>query len=95
MQPGDIPADEAIAAAMLRLASKRAPRTVCPSEVARALAADSRWRALMPRVRATAGRLVAEGRIVATQRGAVVDPVAARGPIRLRAAGDGNPPTGR
>jgi hypothetical protein len=37
----------------------------------------------MGEVRDVAARLLAEGRIVATQKGQPVDPVSARGPIRL------------
>lgn len=55
--------------------------TACPSEVARALAAD--WRPLMPLVREAAAEMAAEGLVIATQRGEPVDAVAARGPIRL------------
>ncbi|MEO1704347.1 MAG: DUF3253 domain-containing protein, partial [Pseudomonadota bacterium] len=69
--------DREIRAALLSLATARAPKTFCPSEVARALADD--WRPLMPRVRELAR---AEG-LIATQRGAPVDAVTARGPIRL------------
>jgi len=67
---------------LLDLAHRRgAGKTFCPSEAARALGDD--WRARMDDVRSAAGQLVAEGRIVATQKGAPVDPVTARGPIRL------------
>lgn len=71
-----------IAAEILRRAEVRGPgRTLCPSEVARALAGE--WRPLMPAVRAEAARLAAAGRLAVTQRGAAVDPLTARGPIRL------------
>ncbi|MGS4945305.1 DUF3253 domain-containing protein [Meridianimarinicoccus sp. RP-17] len=71
-----------ISAVLMDLAHRRgAGRTFCPSEAARALAAD--WRPLMHPVRAEAARLAAQGRLVATQKGQPVDPVAARGPIRL------------
>jgi hypothetical protein len=73
--------DQAIAAAILEAVEARAPKTVCPSEPARALAND--WRPLMPRVRAVAGRLAREGRVVATRKGTPVDPETAGGPIRL------------
>lgn len=63
------------------LAHRRgAGASFCPSEAARALSDD--WRTLMPDVRRVAAGLP----LVATQKGAVVDPVAARGPIRLRLA---------
>jgi hypothetical protein len=77
------PSDEAIRAAILTLALARgAGRSLCPSEPARALAAD--WRAVMPEVRRVAAAMAAAGEIVATQRGTVVDAARARGPIRLR-----------
>lgn len=76
--------EDQIAAAILRAVAARAPgKTVCPSQPARALAED--WRPLMPRVRAVAGRLVREGRLVATRKGEPVDPEAPGGPIRLAA----------
>jgi hypothetical protein len=74
--------DSDIAGVLMDLARRRgAGKTFCPSEAARALGGD--WRARMPDMRAEAARLVADGRLVATQKGAPVDPVAARGSIRL------------
>lgn len=74
--------DRAIAETLLDLAHRRGVgRTFCPSEAARALSED--WRDLMPEVRRVAARLRAEGRLQALQKGAPVDPEAARGPIRL------------
>lgn len=74
-----MPTNDEIAAALMELASQRgADKSFCPSEVARALAED--WRPLMPRVRQVASGLP----LVATQRGAPVDTLTARGPIRLR-----------
>lgn len=71
-----------IADALLDLAHRRGVgKTFCPSEAARVLGDD--WRARMGDVRVAAALLVAEGRLVATQKGAPVDPVTARGPIRL------------
>jgi hypothetical protein len=60
-------------------------KTICPSEVARAVDPVS-WRERMPAVRAAAARLVESGVIVALQRGRLVDPLEARGPIRLAQA---------
>ena len=74
--------DSAIVDSIRDFTSRRAPRTVCPSEVARALSPDN-WRPLMPRIREVAARLAEDGEIVATQRGVVVDAVDAHGPIRL------------
>ncbi|WP_240783996.1 MULTISPECIES: DUF3253 domain-containing protein [Tabrizicola] len=71
---------ERIRAVILDLALARGrDRSLCPSEVARALAVD--WRPLMPEVRAVAATMP---EIMAIQGGAEVDPVAAKGPIRLR-----------
>lgn len=58
-----------------------AGKTICPSEVARAL--SPQWRGLMDDVRAVAAQLAARGEIVVTQKGATVDALAAKGPIRL------------
>jgi len=72
---------------ILRLLSEReAGKTICPSEVARAVAGDDRrdWELLMEPTRSVAQRLVVEGKIVVTQRGTLVDGATAKGPIRLR-----------
>lgn len=66
------------------LAARPRDATICPSEAARAVAAE--WRPLMERARRAVRRLVAAGVVVITQRGRVVDPSAARGPIRVRRA---------
>lgn len=66
------------------LAARNAASTLCPSEVARALAADGdAWRAWMPRVRKAAQALAAARRIVVTRGGVPVDALAGGGPIRL------------
>jgi hypothetical protein len=53
----------------LDLLYERKPETtICPSEVARALAADE-WRSLMPAVRDVAARLSASGRLTVTRGG--------------------------
>ena len=70
--------DADVEAAIRAMAVARAPATLCPSEVARGLAAD--WRPLMPLVRAVAAGMAD---VAATQGGAEVDAVAAKGPIRL------------
>ena len=77
--------DEQIAQTIVRLLAARAPdATICPSDAARALAGDeSAWRALMPEIRRVAAALVADGTLRVTQQGDDVDPLAARGPIRL------------
>lgn len=69
--------------AMLELlATRAAASTICPSEAAKRVDPDG-WRDLMERSRSAARRLVADDRIVITQKGRVVDPSTARGPIRL------------
>ncbi len=72
------PSDNEIADILLDLAHQRGVgRTFCPSEAARRLSDD--WRPLMPEVR----RVAAQLDLQATQKGAAVDPVTAKGPIRL------------
>jgi hypothetical protein len=56
--------------------------SVCPSEVARALADD--WRPLMDDVREEAAALADAGALRVTQGEETVDARSARGPIRLR-----------
>lgn len=78
------PPDERIAETLMALALARARghgKSFCPSEAARALASD--WRPLMPEVRRVAAGLP----LRALQRGRIVDPAVARGPIRLRLEG--------
>ncbi len=73
------PSDDAIAAVLTDLALRRGRgKSFCPSEAAKALAAE--WRPLMADVRRVAAR---HPDVMATQGGVPVDPVAARGPIRL------------
>ncbi|MEM9556776.1 MAG: DUF2256 and DUF3253 domain-containing protein [Acidobacteriota bacterium] len=77
--------DRALETAILDLLATRAVgATICPSEAARAVRRDA-WRPLMERARRAARRLVARGELEITQRGQVVDPSTAKGPIRLRA----------
>lgn len=64
------------------LSARRDGATICPSDAARA-AGGADWRPLMDHVRAAAGRLARNGRVVVTQRGRVVDAHDARGPIRI------------
>jgi len=78
------PVDAALEAAILDLLDARAGgATICPSEAAKAVEPDD-WRALMEPARSAARRLVAAGDVVITQKGAVVDPSTAKGPIRIR-----------
>ncbi|MEO0958219.1 MAG: DUF3253 domain-containing protein [Pseudomonadota bacterium] len=78
--------DSAARDAVLSILENRRPgASICPSEAARRLD-PTHWRDEMARVRAVAARLVTEGRLEVTQKGTVVDPALARGPIRLRLA---------
>ena len=79
------PSDAAIAAAIERLLAARRPgATICPSDAARALAADeATWRALMPEVRRVAAALARAGRVRVTRGGVEIDALAGRGPIRI------------
>ena len=71
--------DATIASAItVRLARARAGGTRCPSEVARDLASEGR--PLLPHVRAVAAEMP---EVVATQKGQPVNPLSAKGPIRL------------
>ena len=81
--PAVMPPSKAdIRAETLRQLAARGPgKTICPSEVARALAGD--WRALMEDVRAVAADLSAEGHVIVTRKGEQVDAQSPGGPIRL------------
>ncbi len=82
------PEPAAIAAEILRLTAARGPdKSICPSEVARALAGGAEtdpWRPLMGRVRDAARGLAREGRIEILRKGKPVPPEQVRGVIRLR-----------
>lgn len=75
--------DNALERHVLDLLATRGPRgSICPSEAAKLAGED--WRPLMDQARMAARRLVAGGAVEITQGGRVVDPSAARGPIRVR-----------
>ena len=67
------------------LGRRKTGETICPSEAARAVAADN-WRPLMEPARAAVRRLAGRGVVQVTQSGRVVDPSNFRGPIRVRLA---------
>ncbi|WP_439547775.1 DUF3253 domain-containing protein [Falsiroseomonas sp.] len=78
---------EALEAEILRQTSERgAEKSICPSEVARALSDDeATWRRLMGPIRAAAIRLALAGQVEVLRKGKPVDPTAEiRGVIRLR-----------
>ena len=70
---------------ILRQVTARGPnKSICPSEVARALDAEE-WRGLMTPVRRAATRLARTGQIDILRKGRPVDPVEEiKGVIRLR-----------
>jgi len=77
----------AVAQAILRLCTARGPaKSICPSEVARALAGSDEtvWRFLMPTVRREAFRLAEAGAIEVLRKGKPATQAEARGVIRLR-----------
>jgi hypothetical protein len=87
------PSNAALESAILTLLAARAPgKTICPSEVARQIAAahphlyptPESWRTLMQPTREAAIRLAQQGRILITQHSRPVAPSAIHGPIRLR-----------
>jgi hypothetical protein len=74
-----------IEATILALITQRGPaKSICPSEVARALRPD--WQPLLGEVRRAACRLAAAGQIDILRKGHVVAPAGVKGVIRLRAA---------
>jgi hypothetical protein len=76
-----------IAATVIELLCRRdADASICPSDVARALASDeAAWRALMAPVRNTAAAMARRGSIVITQGANTVKPDdIEHGPVRLR-----------
>lgn len=75
-----------IRAAILKAVDERGPlKTVCPSEVARALW-PKHWRMHMDELRTVAADLVRADRLRVTQRGKIIDLATAKGPIRFSAA---------
>ena len=75
--------DARLAAAMLALLRHRAATsTICPSDAARVVAGD-RFRSAMDDARRVAGRLREAGIVRTTQKGDDVDPLTARGPLRI------------
>jgi Protein of unknown function (DUF3253) len=74
-----------IEATILALTTQRGPaKSICPSEVARALRPD--WQSLLTEVRRIACRLAAAGQIDILRKGQVVVPEGVKGVIRLRLA---------
>ena len=78
-------ASDRLRTAILTLTAQRAPKSICPSDAARAVDAGN-WRTLMDGARAAARELARAGDVVITQKGAVLDPDTDwRGPVRITA----------
>lgn len=73
--------DEELEQAIVDLLGARSG-TICPSEAARRVRPDD-WRDWMERARQAARRLVIAERVEIRQKGRVVDPSTAKGPIRI------------
>lgn len=81
------------------LASREWPKTICPSEVARAMSSKelaeaevSSWRDLMPRIREHVFKLRNQGQLEVLQKGQIlgqeIDAHNVTGPIRVRQKAD-------
>ena len=75
------------------LAERGSGKTICPSEAAKLVAGNPRlkshasrrdWEALMEPARNAARHLAAQHNILITQHNQPVDPLTAKGPVRLR-----------
>ena len=66
------------------MAASRGPdKTICPSDVARALF-PANWRSRMDAVRAAAVELQKAGKVSITQKGQPVDVEHIKGPVRIK-----------
>ena len=85
--------DADVEAQIFALLAQRKPHTtICPSEVARALASEGgAWRQHMPHVRQVAQALAQQHRLRVTRGGVPVDAIASGGPIRLGLPMDDQP----
>jgi hypothetical protein len=73
-----------ISQSILAMATERgADKTICPSEVARALF-DTHWRKHMDEVRQAAIVLQQNGKVLITKKGIPVDVDHLKGPIRIK-----------
>jgi hypothetical protein len=72
------------AAILAAVAARGAGKSICPSEVARAITPPGEdWRQAMQPVREAARRLARAGRIAILRKGRAVDPDGFKGVIRL------------
>ncbi|GGD39194.1 DUF3253 domain-containing protein [Aureimonas glaciei] len=72
------------------IAERGADKTVCPSEVARAIAGpdETKWRLLMHPIRVEAVKMAKAGALTIRRKGRVVDPDGFKGIYRLGAASE-------
>jgi hypothetical protein len=76
--------DRRLQATVLALARHRAPKTICPSDVARS-AGGASWRGLMDDTRQVVRQLAVDGRVEVLQKGETIDPTSGwKGPVRIR-----------
>jgi len=76
--------EEEIKKTIINMAAARgADKTICPSEVARAIF-DDNWRVYMQAVRDAVFDLAAQNQVTVMQKGKKVDPGKVKGPIRIR-----------
>ncbi|MBB5395946.1 DUF3253 domain-containing protein [Mucilaginibacter sp. AK015] len=76
--------ETSISRTILTMAAERGPdKTVCPSEIARALF-PTNWRKHMQEVRNEAIALQKAGKVAITQKGRPVDVEHIKGPIRIK-----------
>ncbi len=87
-EPRALPAADVLAAEILRQATERGPgKSICPSEVARALGGED-WHPLMTPVRNAAIALAQDGKLLILRKGKPVAPEGVKGVIRLAAPGN-------
>lgn len=79
-------AEAARDAAMALLASRREGATICPSEVARAIARDGHWREAMPQVHEAVDALLAKGSVQLSWKGEMM--ATRSGPYRIGRPGE-------
>ena len=58
-------------------------KSICPSEVARAIDPEGNWRAFMNETLNAARRLSRQGQVKITQKSKILDPDDVKGPVRI------------
>jgi hypothetical protein len=86
--PRALPSADDLTAEILRQATERgAGKSICPSDVARALGGED-WHPLMTPVRNAAVALAEAGQLLVLRKGKPVAPTGVKGVIRLAIPGD-------